>query len=75
VDPRVGAVAKPTLELVLEVEVVGEAAGGLERRLQIALQALDDPLRLRVAGLAEVPARPELAEIGGKPSVGRPSPA
>ena len=36
------------------------------------MQTLDDPLRLRVARLAEEPVDLQLAAEGGEPSVGRP---
>jgi hypothetical protein len=49
---------------------VGEAAAGLEARLDEALQPLDEPLDLGIARRAEVPAERELAEVGGE-AVGR----
>jgi hypothetical protein len=53
-----------SLELV--IELVGERAAGLEVRLEIALQPLDDALRLRVGRLAEVPVDLQLAAEGGE---------
>ena len=61
---RVGLL-EPRVELQLEVEVVREAPAGLEVRLQISLQPLDDALGLRVGGFAEVPVEQQLpAEAG-----------
>jgi hypothetical protein len=65
---------EPAVELGLEVELACERAAGLEARLRVALQPLDDPLRLRVARLEETPADPELAAEGGE-WIGRPAAA
>ncbi len=61
----------PGVELGLEVLGRGEAPAGLEVGLQEALVALDDPLGLRVAGLAEDPADRQGAAEGGE-LLGRP---
>jgi hypothetical protein len=66
VEAQVGPLLKPTVELLLEVELVREAAARLEARLRVALQPLDDALRLRVLRLAEAPADPQLAAVGGE---------
>jgi hypothetical protein len=57
---------KPGIELVLEVQLVGEGAPALEVRLRIALQALDGALGLRAGRLAEPPPDSELAAEGGE---------
>ena len=56
----------PGVELVLEVELVGKHAAGLEVGLRVALPALDDALGLRIARPAEVPADPQLAAERGE---------
>src|SRR5439155_23477420 len=66
VEAQVGALVEPAVELLLEVELVGERAAGLEARLRVALQPLDDALRLRIARLEEAPADGELAAEGGE---------
>jgi hypothetical protein len=66
VEADVRPLVEPAIELVLEVELVQEAAPGLEARLDEALQALDRALRLRIARLQEVPAERELAQEGGE---------
>jgi hypothetical protein len=65
-QPPVGAVVEPTIELVLEVVMVNEPPPQLEARFDVALQALDDALGLRVGQLAEPPANPELTAEGGE---------
>src|SRR6266536_2853735 len=65
-EANVGALAEPTVELLLEVELVGERAARLEARLHVALQPLDHALRLRIARLQEAPADPQLAAEGGE---------
>ena len=57
---------KPRVELVLEVQLVREAAARLEVRLGIALQALDDALGLRVGRLAEQPIHAQLSAQRGE---------
>ncbi len=52
---------EPAVELVLEVELVGEHAARFEVGLRVALQALDAALGLRIGRLAELPARPSAA--------------
>jgi hypothetical protein len=74
VQTAVGALVEPAVQLVLEVEVVGERAPGLKARLDVALQALDHALGLRVSRLAEVPAHPKLAAERCE-RVGRPAAA
>ncbi len=65
-EADVGALGKPALELLLEVKLAQERAARLEARLQVALQPLDDALRLRVVRLEEAPAEPELAAESGE---------
>src|SRR5207253_7457095 len=74
VEADVGALTEPAVELLLEVERAEEAPARLEARLQIALQALDHALRLRVVRLEEAPGKPQLAEEGGE-GIGRPAAA
>src|SRR5262249_42714104 len=64
VKANVGALDEPAVELLLEVELAHERAPWLEARLQIALQALDHSLRLRIARLEKAPAKAELAAEG-----------
>jgi hypothetical protein len=51
----------------VEVELVGEAPAGLE----VAVQALDDALGLRIACLAEGPVDAQLTPEGGTVTIGR----
>jgi hypothetical protein len=48
---------KPAVELVLEVDVVGKPAAGLEVGLGVALQPLDGALGLRIGRLRRTPNR------------------
>jgi hypothetical protein len=64
VEAQVGALVEPAVELLLVVELVREAAAGLEARLRVPLQPLDHALRLRIAALEETPADAELAAEG-----------
>jgi hypothetical protein len=66
VEAHVGALFEPAVELLLVVELVGETPARLEARLQIALQPLDDALRLRIARLEEAPADLQLTAEGGE---------
>lgn len=59
VGAQVRALIEPAIELIGEVELVGERSPRLEVGLHVALQALDDPLGLGVGGLAEPPADPK----------------
>lgn len=52
--PRVD-LGEPGVELVLEIQVVGELAARLEVRLGLALHPLDRAFGLRVGRLAEAP--------------------
>jgi len=45
--------------MLLEVELVGKGAARLEARLRVALQPLDDALRLRITRLEDAPADAE----------------
>jgi hypothetical protein len=63
---RIGALAKPAVELLLVVVVVDECPARLEARFDVALQAFDDALGLRLGRLAEPPAHLELAAEGGE---------
>ena len=58
--------SNPAVELELEVELVGERPAGLEVGLEVALQALDDTLRLRVGRGAEEPVDLQLAAERGE---------
>jgi len=64
---------KPRVELVFEIQVVGEHATGLEVGLQEALQSLDGTLGLWIASPAEVPADAQLpaerGELHGRAAV------
>lgn len=63
--PSVGP-HEPPVELRLEILRAEEAAPRLEVGLHVALQALHQPLRLRIRRLAEKPADPELAAEAGE---------
>ena len=63
---QVGALIEPSIQLILEVDLVGEAPTRLEAGLHVALQALDDPLGLGVGRLAEVPTDPKQSAEGRK---------
>jgi hypothetical protein len=62
----VGALVGRAIEPVLEVELVGERAAGLEALAQGALTVFDEPLGLGVALGADVPADPQLAAEAGE---------
>src|SRR5262249_18364246 len=64
VKANVGALDEPAVEPLLEVERAHERAPRPEARLQIALQPLDHPFRLRIARLEKAPAKAELAAEG-----------
>jgi len=66
VHPRVRAIIKPAVQLQLAVQLVGEAAAGLEAAFHEVLQALDDALGLRVTRIAEVPVDAQLPAEGGE---------
>jgi hypothetical protein len=65
----------PAVELVLEVERVGNAPPGLEVAVNEAVGALERPLGLAVAGVEDDPAHRELTAEGeqrlGRPPAGR----
>lgn len=63
----------PPIELVLEVEVVGERAACLEVAVDEAVGALERPLGLAVAGVEDDPADRELAAEGGERLGGAPA--
>jgi len=63
---------EPGVELLLEVQLVGEDAAGLEVRFRVALQPLDRALGLRIGQLAEMPVDLQLAAERGK-RLGRPA--
>jgi hypothetical protein len=73
VNARVDALA-PAVELVLEVELVGEPAAGLEIAVQEAVAALERALGLAVARVEDDPTERELAaegeEVLGRPALG-----
>jgi hypothetical protein len=52
---------KPAVELMLEVDLVGEDPAGLEVGLGVALQPLNGALGLRISGSAEMPIDLQLA--------------
>ena len=62
----VGALVERAIELVLEVELVGERAAGLEALAQEALTVFDEPLGLGIALPADAPADPQLAAEAGE---------
>jgi hypothetical protein len=64
---------RPGVELILEVELVGEHAPGLEVGLRVALPALDDALGLRVTLAAEGQPTRSWPQNAANARVGRPS--
>lgn len=68
--PAFVCLGHPAVELCLKVSGAAEAAGGLEVGAHEAVEALQHPLGLRVAGLEDVPGDRQGAEcLGGAAGV------
>ena len=70
-QPDVRALIKPAIQLILEIELVGERPARLKARLHEPLQPLDHALRLAISGIEDPPADRHLPAERGE-LLGRP---